>query len=136
MSSPKLSRDEQVASLKRLHDSISGNNKIGCIKEIRNLKRGLGLAESKFLIERCVESAGGWDKTDAIYEKVKYELRDVLFTTFTKEQFMGLVSAAYDTHEDIFCDPLEAVLHALNNLKSKGGLEYAAAKADAFIDKI
>lgn len=132
----KLSHEDQMSSLKRLRDAVAGNNKIGCIKEIRHLKPGLGLAEAKNLIEQCVDSAGGWPRVAEVYEKVKFELRDVLFTTFTKEQFMAMVSAAYDTHEDIFSDPLDAVLHALNNLKSKGGLEYAAARADAFIDNL
>ena len=132
----KLPLAEQRREMENLKVAIEGQNKIGCIKVVRSIARNLGLAEAKYLVEGAVNDAGGWNSSGRIMEKMRSALREYIQDPFTKEQFMSLVSAAYDTHKDLFEDPLDSVIHALTNLKAKGGLEYAAAKDQEFIDSI
>lgn len=129
----KLPSEEQRAHLEILRQKIQNSEKIAAIKEIRTLASGLGLAEAKNLVE---EETGkhGWNAVG--FESICTRLSDYLDAPYTKEQFIGLVSAAYDAADTFFEDPLAAVLHALKNLQAKGGLKYVAARDQKFIDSI
>jgi hypothetical protein len=129
----KLAAEEQLNHLTTLKSAVLGTQKIAAIKEVRALAPGLGLAEAKKIVEDATTMCGWSEKA---VETIQYAMRDYLDVVYTKEQFMALVSAAYDCSEDLFEDPLNSVLHALKNLQAKGGIKYAAMRDQKFIDSI
>jgi hypothetical protein len=137
----RLSVEEQNAALKDLKSACYENGKIHMIKACRQIAGNeLGLAEAKKLVEDCMERQSSAVKpipdADRLYDDIVSELSRWLRIEFSKEQFLQIVAEAYDTAGSLYTDPLEAVLIALENLKKKGGLVYAAQKAQEFIDKI
>src|SRR5689334_4399793 len=103
----KLSPQEQITELCNLQKACDQNSKIGMIKSVRTLSPLLGLVEAKTLVEKCMGSVqvNQPNQNVQLFEAIKFELADVLEIPFTKEQFMSLVSHAYDSHKDLFIDP-------------------------------
>ena len=139
----RLSELEQKNLLAELQKHCNSLNKIGLIKLVRDARKDLGLVDAKNLVENCMQKCGydGSSHSDVhggyrLYDELKNEISNVLTPEFTKEQFMSLIGLMIDDAATYFMDPLEAVLHGLQNLKSKGGLEHASRRDETFINKI
>lgn len=132
--SNKMPQPEQDRILAAM-GALRPDDKIQLIKHVRTLKPELGLADAKYLVERC-QAKGNGTNMRMIYDAICIELADVLDCPYTKEQFIGLLGQMIDNSSTYFMDPLEAVIHGCQNLKSKGGLKHAAEMADTFINAI
>jgi len=139
MSSQTTARDLVYGSYDKLIEfGFDKNNKIGCIKALRAVIPGLGLAESKTHIENLMASH---QYESGFYNAIQLLIKKELHIApneprLSHEQLIGELDMAIVAGEAFYMDPIESVLKYIEKMEQKGGTDYIAQKIENFMDML